>query len=153
MVRLAILFILLTTALSCAPRERTRLEKQRQTSIQSFQPISYRRAAGPTPGLAEDRITITQTGQITAAGPSFGASTGQLSEFQRMQLATLFDNWFQLADAYPAPEGARPAAIVEIQFGPKKVTASDAAPNLPEPFTTIRRKLENLTRDLPAAKP
>lgn len=150
MIRILLPVLLAFLALSCGSREHTRIEQQRQTYIQSFQPISYRRVPSPAPGAPEDRITITQDGRITAAGPTFGNSAGQLTEFQRMQLANVFENFSKLADNYPAPDDARPAPVLEIRFGPKAVTASEAAPNFPDHLTTIRRKLESLTRDLPA---
>lgn len=135
---------------SCARKtaEQTELRARQQATLQSFQPITYRRT-GSTSLASEDRIVIDKDGAVESNGRVLGTVRGHLSELQRMQLATLFEGWDRLETRYAAPQGAENAPVTVIQYGEKSVTASDAAANLPEQFKRLRQRLESLVRQLP----
>lgn len=147
---LVVLFSLALTvpSISCGPRERTTVEQDRTAVVRAVQAVSYKRTAAG----AEDTVTIAQDGAVECSGKTFGKAQGTLSEFQLMRLARIFEGWDKLQDNYAGPKGSPDAPIIEIKFGQKTVTASEAAKNLPDPFIQARQRLEALPRELPATK-
>ncbi|HEX2974070.1 MAG TPA: hypothetical protein VHP11_17185 [Tepidisphaeraceae bacterium] len=138
------------SGLACAPEERLTVEQGRTDAMKAFQPIGYKRTGGIAG--AEDRIEVGADGKIQVSGRLLGNTTGQLSEFQLMQLSRAFEGWEKLKDNYPAAKSSADAFVVEITFGQKTVHVSDAAAEVPESFKRARQKLEMITRDLPATR-
>jgi len=142
--------VVLGAAVSCSPEDRVVVEEGRAAVIGAFQPITYRRLADA--GRSEDRISVLEDGTIQHTGRSLGSAQGKLSEFQMMGLARVFEGWEKLSEKYPAPQGVSGAGVVEIKYGQKAVSASEAARDVPEEFLLARERLEMLVRDLPATQ-
>lgn len=133
---------------SCGPHEKVAVEQERSAVVGAIQAVTYKRIIGGS----EDTIFVARDGAVVCSGKSLGKAQGTLSEFQMMRLARLFEGWDRLQDHYPAPENSPEAASIQITFGTKTVTASEAAKNLPGHFIEARRRLESLPKELPAAK-
>jgi hypothetical protein len=114
----------------------------------SISPIDYTR----TGGIAgtEDHIHILPSGEIQTRGRMLGTAHGQLTNDQLRDLASLLENWDTLAAHYPSPPGTADAYEIMIQYGNKKVIASEAADHLPAQFTKVRQTLESLAEHLSA---
>jgi hypothetical protein len=65
----------------------------------------------------------------------------------------LLEGWDKLDANYPAPGPTADVPLTRITYGDKTVTASDAAPTLPEQFVRVRQRIEGLVRDLPPPSP
>lgn len=135
--------------LACAPKEQATVEQGRAEAMKAFQPIGYKRTGGVAG--SEDRIEVGPDGKIQVSGRLLGNTTGQLSEFQLMQLSRAFEGWDKLKENYPAPRNTADAFVVEITYGQKTVIANDAA-EIPDAFKRARQRLEMITRDLPATR-
>jgi hypothetical protein len=118
-------------------------------AAQKFSGITYRR----TGGLAgsEDRIAIAPGGKIETSGRFLGKREGQASSFQLAQLDRLLEGWGKLQSEYPAPAGAADAFLTEVEFGGKKVTASDANSQVPVEFKRVKDRLEAIVQPLKPA--
>ena len=121
-----------------------------QQEVRDFPGVTYRRTGGIAG--AEERITIAQDGRIETTGRFVGKRQGQVSEFQVMQLVRLLEGWEKLRSEYPAPPGTADAFQHEIEYRGKRVTASEASPEMPEQFRRVRERLETLTRGLSAVE-
>jgi hypothetical protein len=132
--------------LSCGPKEQAVVEQTREQTIKAFGAVSYARDDGRG---GQDRITIDQAGKIEFKGRLMGQASGQLSEFQMMQLAHLCEGWEKLQPKYGGDQNAN---VVAITFGQKTVTAAEGAKDLPEQFVLVRQKIETFAREVPAPK-
>jgi hypothetical protein len=139
-----------TGAGGCGRDEDLALRQDQQQVLNAFQPIEYHRSGGVAG--ADDRVTVTRDGKLSANGRFVGKFDAQVSEFQLMALARTFEGWNKLQGSYPSPPGTADAFITEIKFGEKSVTASDASKAVPEDFRRARERLENLVRELNLAR-
>ncbi|SRR5258706_3719942 len=113
---------------------------------ESLRPIDYTRTGGLLG--TEDHIHILPSGEIRVRGRMLGNAHGRLTDDQLRELAELFEGWDQLAPHYPSPPNTADAHEFEIQYGHKKVRATEASEHLPPQFTRIREKLESLAQGL-----
>ncbi len=96
----------------------------------------------------DDVLTISAEGAVQARSKMFGEAAASLNEMQKLQLATLFENWRDLKDEYPSPKPSGKPAMEEIQFGDKKVVVADDAENIPEELSRVRQKLAGMLAEL-----
>jgi hypothetical protein len=112
------------------------------------QSISYFRSGGIVGrGLG---IVIDPRGHYQVLGGPANLVEGQLSSAEQAELRSLFEGWDQMSDNYPAPETVADVYQREIRYGPKSVTASDAAVNLPPRVRQVSQWLEALIARVPA---
>lgn len=153
MARIAAISLLLLgsfASVSCQRIDQGSLRQEQQQILNEFQPVSYRRTGSL--GREEVQITITRDGKLEATTQSTGKTTGQISDFQMMQLARLFEDWTNLQEKYLSLPRKSDTPITEIQFGDKKVVASDDAANIPDQFRRVRERLELLAREIKATR-
>ena len=124
--RVHILAALLTVAVAgCASHDHANSGPQ-------LQKIEYHRTGGLVG--TDDLATIKPDGTFSTSGKMLGHRTGQLREDQVAELIRVFDGWAQLKRNYPPDPHASDAMTVELRYGGRTVTASDASPELPEQF-------------------
>jgi hypothetical protein len=129
-----IFIALLTTALAgCASHDRPGDGPQ-------LQKIEYHRTGGLVG--TEDLATIKPDGTFTTSGKLLGRHTGRLTDDQVAVLIRVFDGWSDLKRNYPPDPHAADAMTVELRYGGRTVTATDASPDLPEQFRTAREAVE-----------
>jgi hypothetical protein len=132
--RVLIVVALLTHALlGCASHDHAGEGQQRQK-------IEYHRTGGLVG--TDDLATINPDGRFTTSGKLLGRHTGRLTDDQVVELNRAFDGWSRLKRNYPPDPHAADAMTVELRYGGRTVTASDASPDVPDQFTAAREAVE-----------
>ena len=143
-------YVLMTVALliaGCQDGNRRKLDEDRAAAMQSLQPIVLTRTGGVT-GV-NDRITIAPDGAIEYRAKAMTPLTGTLSEFQRLQLARIFDDFRRVGRDRYAPERPTPDAITTtLKYGERTVTVVDGTADVPQEFITARDRVQELARQL-----
>jgi hypothetical protein len=137
----ALLFVV-----GCQDANRKKLDEDRAAAVQSLQPIVMTRTGGVVG--TNDRITISPDGAVEFRSKGMTPMTGTLSEFQRLQLVRIFDDFKRLEDRY-APARPIPDAITTtIKYGERSVTVVDGAQDVPQEFITARDRIQDIAKGL-----
>lgn len=113
----------------------------------NLQSVDFTRAGGLLG--TDDHINITPAGEIRTRGRMLGIRHGQLAGEQMRDLSALFSGWKDLAGNYPPPKQTADAFKYEIQYGSKRVRASQGSEYLPAQFEEAVVRLEALAEGLP----
>jgi hypothetical protein len=149
--RLWCLLLPLVALGGCATPEKSAVERSRTVRLAGFQAISYHRTGGAA--LTDDRLTIAEDGTLEASSRVFGRADGRLSEFEKLQLATLLEGLGGVADSYPSPRPSAAPAIIEIRVGRRLIRLAEDA-EVPQELTLLHQRLVALwQRTLGRAKP
>lgn len=141
-----ILTVVLLLAAGCQDANRKKLDEDRAKTVQSLQPIVMTRTGGVAG--ANDRITISADGAIESRSKGMTPMTGTLSEFQRLQLVRIFEDFGRLEERY-APARPIPDAITTtIKYGERTVTVVDGAQTIPQAFIAARDRIQEIARGL-----
>jgi hypothetical protein len=143
---IAVLFLAAAAAAGCQDANRQKLEADRAQAVQSLQPVVMTRTGGIAG--ANDRVTIAPDGAIEFRERGMTPATGTLSEFQRLQLVRIFDDFKRLDDRYAPTRPVPDAITTTIKYGDRAVTVVDGAQNVPPEFVTARDRIQEIARGL-----